>query len=72
MWRGLWLAVLHDHSIVAPSALTQSCDLAIASSPSPLRAGLFLPNADLIPWNIVNFDVLTVGDQRPFVGDHTQ
>jgi hypothetical protein len=74
MWRGLWLAALHDHLIMASSALTLSSVVVTRLSPSPLAAGLLQPNPGLIPWKIVCLEARTVGRRLPAAvrGDHTQ
>jgi hypothetical protein len=74
MWRGLWLAALHDHLIMASSALTLSSDAVTRLSPSPFAAGLLQPNAGLIPWNIDTLRPVPSAAGLPAAvrGDHTQ
>jgi hypothetical protein len=59
MWRGLWLAALHDHSIMASSAPARSYSAAVWPSLSPFSAGFLALNADLIPCNIIRFKART-------------
>lgn len=54
MWRGLWLAALHNHSVMASSALTQSCNMAIPAFALPSPGELIPSQSTLM--DIVSFE----------------